>query len=201
MLALCLVFNCVGDWVIERASTESTAWLEHLTSPITLGINVSPQQFVNGGIKSQIDRLTKDNWINPAILEFELTHTNLLQVVDQHRDTLYALRELGVRIAIDKLGTGIVDTEKLLRCPADTLKIDRTLVGRMEHDVAARELVEHICRLGERFSLRVVAVGIETEEQQRLLLEMGCPEAQGFYFAEPVALARFQQFLNRAKSA
>ena len=191
----------VGDWVIERASTESTAWLEHLTSPITIGINISPQQFVKGAIKTQIERLTKDNWINPAILEFELTHTNLLQVIDQHRDTLYALRELGIRIAIDNLGTGIVDTEKLLRCPADTLKIDRTLIGRLEEDVAARELVEHICQLGERFSLRVVAVGVETAEQQKILLEMGCPEAQGFFFAEPIALARFQQFLNRAKSA
>ena len=111
----------VGDWVLEKACAESTTWLEHLISPILLGINVSPQQFVNDALKNQIERLSKDQWLDPSILELELSHDKLLQVVDQHRSALFQLRDLGVRIAIDNLGTSIVDTHKLLRCPADTL--------------------------------------------------------------------------------
>lgn len=187
----------VGDWVIERASVESTAWLEHLTAPITVGVNTSPHQFNNAGIKAQIERLTKDNWINPATLELELTHDNLLHVVDQHRSTLYALREMGVRIAIDNIGVGLVDTEKLLRCPADTLKIDRSLIAKIETDSNARSLAEHVCKLGERFSLRVVAVGVETEEQKKILAEFGQPDIQGYLYAEPVPLEQFQKFLMK----
>jgi EAL domain-containing protein (putative c-di-GMP-specific phosphodiesterase class I)/GGDEF domain-containing protein len=186
----------VGDWVLEHASCESVTWLEHLLSPITLGVNVSPQQFVHGAIRKQVARLAADQWLDPSILELELSHTNLLHVVDQHRSALYELCDLGVSIAIDNLGVGIVDTNKLLRCPADTLKIDRSVIARVETDGQAKALVEQICLLGQRFSLRVVAVGVEQESQRALLEDLGCTDAQGYLFAEPVPLDKFQQYLS-----
>ena len=186
----------VGDWALERAARESVTWLEHLISPIYLGINISPQQFSHDAIKNQIVRLSKDQWLDPAILELEMSHAHLLHVVDQHRSALFELRDLGVRIAIDNLGTDVVDAKKLLRCPADTLKIDRSLVASMESDASARTLIEQICRVGRRFQLRVVAVGVETGEQRRILEDMGCTDAQGFLFCKPVPLVEFQRFLN-----
>ena len=187
----------VGDWVLERAACESSTWLEHLVSPILLGINVSPQQFYNDAIKYQVDRLTKDQWLDPSILELELSHNNLLDVVDQHRTTLYQLRDAGVRIAIDNLGTTVVDTQKLLRCPADTLKLDRTLVAQVTEDLNSQRLVEQICQLGQKFQLRVVAVGVETEEQRQLLETLGCSDMQGYLLAEPIALESFHGFLAK----
>ncbi|MEM7079505.1 MAG: EAL domain-containing protein [Pseudomonadota bacterium] len=185
----------IGDWVLERSTCESATWLEHLVTPIKLGINTSPQQFVHDSIKSQIQRLASDNWVDPNIIELELTHDNLLQVVDQNRTTLYELRDMGVRIAIDNLGLGIVDTTKLLRCPADTLKIDRSIIAKIQTSEQARALVDQICRVGHRFSLRVVAVGVETEAQRNLLIDLGCTEAQGYLFAEPIPLERFHRYL------
>lgn len=190
----------VGDWVLEHAACESTTWLEHLVSPIYLGINISPQQFTHNAIKNQIMRLSKEQWLDPAILELEMSHANLLHVVDQHRTELFELRDLGVRIAIDNLGTGVVDTKKLLRCPADTLKIDRSLIASLETDASARTLIEQICRVGQRFQLRVVAVGVETEEQRRILEDLGCTDVQGFLFSSPVPLDEFQRLLTERRA-
>ena len=145
-------------------------------------------------------RLTLEEWLDPGILELEMSHDNLLHVVDQHRASLFQLRDSGVRIAIDNLGVGIVDTNKLLRCPADTLKIDRSLVARMEHDPSAHILVEQICQVGDRFQLRVVAVGVETETQRRLLENLGCTEAQGYLFSAPIPLRDFQRYLSDTHS-
>lgn len=189
----------VGDWVLERACSESATWLEHLVAPILLGINVSPQQFVNDAIKNQVQRLAKEQWLDPGILELEFSHDNLLHVVDQHRSTLFELRDHGVRVAIDNLGVGIVDTNKLLRCPADTLKIDRSLVANIEDDPSARTLVEQICNVGQRFNLRTVGVGVETESQRQILEDLGCTDAQGYLLSEPVPLESFQKFLAKAR--
>ena len=189
----------VGDWVLEQACTASAAWLEHRVNPMLLGINISPQQFVNDAIHKQIERLAKEQWLDPAILELELGHDKLLQVVDLHRSALFKLRDMGVRVAIDNLGTELVDTNKLLRCPADTLKIDRSLIANIEHDDAARRLVAQICQVGQRFSLRIVAVGVETEQQRQLLENLGCTDAQGYLFSQPVALDTFHTYLAQNK--
>ncbi len=185
----------VGDWVLERASCEAATWLEHLLAPITLGVNVSPQQFHKHAITRQIERLARDQWLDPAILELELSHESLLHVVDQHRAALFALRDMGVRVAIDNLGAGVLDTTKLLRCPADTLKIDRSLIAQIASDASARRLVTHICELGTRFQLRVVAVGVENEAQRDALIDCGCTVAQGYFYTAPVPLESFQRFL------
>ncbi|MEE4283117.1 MAG: EAL domain-containing protein, partial [Pseudomonadales bacterium] len=93
------------------------------------------------------------------------------------------------------LGVGVVDAKKLLRCPADTLKIDRTLLSTIEREDSVRTLVAQICQVAERFELRCVAVGIETESQRTLLENIGCSDAQGFLFSAPVALNNFNTYL------
>jgi EAL domain-containing protein (putative c-di-GMP-specific phosphodiesterase class I)/GGDEF domain-containing protein len=186
----------IGDWVLEHACRAASTWLEHLVTPVLLGINVSAQQFKNDTIKQQIRRLQRERWLDPSVLELELSHTNLLHLVDQHRTTLYELRDAGVRIAIDNVGAGIVDTDKLLRCPADTLKIDRSVISVLETDQDAQRLVAQIAELGQRFELRIVAVGVENEAQRAILEACGCTDAQGYLFAEPVPLEDFAAFLR-----
>ena len=190
----------VGDWVLEHACCESATWIEQAATPITIGVNISPAQFHQGGILEQVERLSRDQWLNPASLELEMSHEDLLHVVDQHRTTLYQLRDMGVRVAIDNLGQSVVDTNKLLRCPADTLKIDRTLISRIDSEAHAQTLVDQICQLAARFSLRTVAVGVESERQRQMLTAMGCVQAQGFLFAAPVPLEAFQSFLTAASN-
>lgn len=190
----------VGDWVLEQAAHRCASSFEHYLHPLTLGINVSPQQFSNASILDRVRELTANKGLNPAFLELELSHENLLQVIDRHRTTLYQLRDLGVRIAIDKLGIGVVDTSKLLRCPADTLKIDRGLIAQITLKDHARQLAAQICELGRRFNLRVVAVGVETEAQRDLLAQMGCQDAQGYLFAAPMTPQEFAALTDLGSS-
>ena len=162
-----------------------------------LGINVSPQQFHRDAIVERIDRFRAESWFDPGMLELELPQDAMLALVDQYRPLLYRLRDWGVRFALDNLGGSLIDAAKLLRCPVDTLKIDRTLVARMEEDREARELVSQICSLAERFELRVVAVGVEKTSQLTMLQRFGCTDVQGYLLSPPVSLEQFRAMLNQ----
>jgi len=190
----------IGDWVLDNACREAATWFEHLLEPIWLGINISPQQFHNGAIVDRIGRYRTERWFDPAMLELELSHDAMLALVDDHREQLYQLRDWGVRFALDNLGSSLIDASKLLRCPADTLKIDRSVISRMETDPQAAELVSQICQLGQRFELRVVAVGVERDSQQRTLAKAGCTDIQGYLFSPPVSLDQFRTLLTQAPS-
>ena len=176
----------IGDWVMEQACREASIWFEHLIDPMWLCVNVSTQQFVNRAITTQIARLRKERWLDPGMLELEMSLESLLHLVDCHREQLYTLRDWGVRFAIDNLGKTLIDADKLLRCPADTLKIDRGLSANMESNPATLKLIEQICDLGERFGLRVVAVGVESDAQLALLSDFGNIDIQGYLISPPV---------------
>jgi EAL domain-containing protein (putative c-di-GMP-specific phosphodiesterase class I)/GGDEF domain-containing protein len=187
----------IGDWVLDQACREAATWFEHLLEPLVLGINVSPQQFHNAAIVERISRYRAESWFDPAMLELELPQDAMLTLVDDYRAQLYRLRDWGVRFALDNLGSSLIDASKLLRCPADTLKIDRALICRMEEDREARELVAQICQLGQRFELRVVAVGVERPGQLTALEGFGCTDVQGYLFSPPVSLAQFRGMLEQ----
>ncbi|MEM7000521.1 MAG: bifunctional diguanylate cyclase/phosphodiesterase [Pseudomonadota bacterium] len=186
----------VGDWVLENTCSASSRWVQTLGQPMTIAVNTSPQQFRKDAIVEQIQRLVNQNWLQPDLIELELNHQALLHIVDQYRPTLYKLRDLGVRIAIDNLGLGLVDTPKLLRCPADTLKIDRTVVGALNTDSNAQRLVTQICNIGQRFDLEVIAVGVENSVQEAMLAAAGCEVMQGFMYAEPIPQKDFDAYLS-----
>ncbi len=187
----------IGDWALDNACREAATWFEHLVEPLSLGVNISAQQFHNGAIVARIGRYRAEHWFDPTLLELELPHQAMLRLVDEHREQLYQLRDWGVRFALDNLGSSLIDTTKLLRCPADTLKIDRTLISRMETDPLAGELVAQICQLGSRFGLRVVAVGVERQSQQSALAAVGCTDIQGYLYSPPVSLDQFRTLLNQ----
>lgn len=187
----------VGDWVLERACRETAGWLPRMVQPILLAVNVSPQQFHGRSIVTQIARNSAEHRLNPASLELELSHRNMLRVVDDFREQIYTLRDWGVRFAIDNLGGGLIEPEKLLRCPVDTLKIDRSVVSALTEDTQAANLAAQICELGERFNLRVVGVGVETEDQLQMLAEWGCTDAQGMLVSRPVPVTGFRQLMDR----
>jgi EAL domain-containing protein (putative c-di-GMP-specific phosphodiesterase class I) len=123
----------------------------------------------------------------------------MLLLVDEHRDQLYRLRDWGVRFAVDNLGTDLINFDRLLRCPADTLKIDRQLIDRVDSHPASADLVAEIASIGERFQLRVVAVGVETPEQLQTLRNLGEIEVQGYLLSPPVPIGEFQQLLEVGK--
>ncbi|MEE8244327.1 MAG: GGDEF domain-containing phosphodiesterase [Pseudomonadales bacterium] len=186
----------IGDWVLEKSCIQAATWFEQLIDPLLLTVNVSPQQFTKGVITKQIVRLNAEHWLDPSMLELELSHENMLHLVDQERGQLYRLRDMGVRFALDNLGSSLIDTNKLLRCPADSLKLDRSLVTALLDDPQSADLARGICHLGIRFGLRVVGVGVEQPEQLELLKSFGCTDVQGYLLSPPVPIDDFQALLQ-----
>ncbi|MFW6092883.1 MAG: EAL domain-containing protein [Pseudomonadota bacterium] len=187
----------IGDWVLGHACTEAAGWLDQHPSPLILGVNVSPQQFHNDALVKRVGHYHAERWFDPAMLELELPLEAFLTLVDDYRRQLYRLRDWGVRFALDNLGSGLIDAAKLLRCPADTLKIDRALVARVNHDPGAWELVSQICQLGNRFELRVIAVGVEDGDALATLQSLGCTEVQGYLYSPPLPPGDFRSMLAR----
>ena len=185
----------IGDWVLNTACRQATTWLEHLPRPLILGINISPQQFHQGAIYSQIKELVEQNWFDPRNLELEMGQSEFTRVLDTDRQTLFKLRDLGVRMALDRFGSDLIEPSHLLRLPVDTIKIDKTLVSRIDTDKDAHALIARVLEMGAAYGLRVVAVGVETQEQAELLAHLGCVEAQGFYFSKPMPATAVRQII------
>ena len=123
--------------------------------------------------------------IDPSLLTLELTETTLMRDLGAARESLKAIKELGVRVAIDDFGTGYASLSQLQRMPVDILKIDRSFVAALNDGGQGRELLQAILGVGEALSLAVVAEGIEERGQMATLEELGCEMAQGFLMGRP----------------
>jgi diguanylate cyclase (GGDEF)-like protein len=179
----------LGAWVLKTACRD----LRRLTEgPGRLAINLSARQFHTGGIVDQVRHAVTAAGIAPSRLELEITETVALHGHESTAETLRALKALGVRIALDDFGTGYSSLSYLRRFPIDTLKVDRSFVHDAAESEDASAIVRTIIAVGHQLGLRVVAEGVETLEQLRLLRLMGCDAAQGYYFSVPVPLAELE---------
>ena len=151
-----------------------------------MAINVSARQLFTDDLPLLVETLTAEHGISPQLLEVEVTETFVMNNPDQAMPILERLRALGVRIAIDDFGTGHSSLAYLRRLPADQLKIDRSFVAEVDHDATIRSIIGTIISLSRTLGLSVVAEGIETETQARLLTEAGCDVLQGHLFAMPL---------------
>ena len=185
----------IGDWVLDSVSTASQNWLELKLDPIYLTVNVSPQQFKGDALWQRIRKLIEHDWLDPTHLELEIPQSGLETLLDEDRTQVFALKDLGVRLALDHLGVVPIEPSRLLRLPVDTLKLDRQLIARLDNDDHARLLVEKLVELASSYRLRSVAVGVESDRQLELLAQLGCTDAQGYLLSEPMTTAQFRELL------
>ena len=134
----------------------------------------------------------------PERLELEITERVVMGNVEDNIRKLSILRGIGVTVAIDDFGTGYSSLSYLSKLPLDSLKIDRSFVSRMTGSAEAVSIVSTIITLGHGLKLKVIAEGVETEEQSQLLTRLGCDEAQGFLFAKPLPGERIEALLAEA---
>jgi diguanylate cyclase (GGDEF)-like protein/PAS domain S-box-containing protein len=176
----------VGRWALRQARDDYLRWRAAGLTAVRVAVNVSPLQLRHRDFIADIEKLVGTDAHASAGLELEITESVVMEDVKHSISSLRALRSLGVTVAIDDFGTGFSSLSYLARLPVDTLKIDRSFITDMTASPEGLSLVSTIINLAHSLKLNVVAEGVETEEQARLLRLLGCDEMQGFLFSKPV---------------
>jgi EAL domain-containing protein (putative c-di-GMP-specific phosphodiesterase class I) len=153
-------------------------------------------QLAQSDIHADVKQALELSSIDPGCVVVELTESVLMQNSEEVLAKLTRLKKLGVRIAIDDFGTGLSSLSYLHRFPIDILKIDRSFVEQLGRLDDGSGLVRAIIKLGETLGLEVVAEGIELEQQQRGLIELGCVAGQGFYYSKPAMLHELEHSIH-----
>jgi EAL domain-containing protein (putative c-di-GMP-specific phosphodiesterase class I) len=187
----------IGDWVLETACAQIKAWQRNKhTSKLVLSINVSAKQFHQEYFVEQVQAAVLENDINPALLKLELTESMLLNDADSTIETMNALKEIGVQFSLDDFGTGFSSLQYLKRIPLNQLKIDQTFVRDITVDSNDQAIVQTIIVMAKTLNLSVIAEGVESKEQQTLLLKSGCKHFQGYLFGKPLPIQEFDKKLK-----
>jgi len=178
----------MGDQVLIEACLRAKEWQEaHPHSPpLVMSVNLSARQLSRPELAETVEGILKETGLEASCLTLDVTETVYVRALAGSTATLNRLRDLGVRISIDDFGVGYSSLAYLKRLPADSLKIDRSFVRGLGEDVEDTAIVHTIIELAHTLGLEVIAEGVETEEQARLLSEMGCDLAQGYHFARPL---------------
>jgi diguanylate cyclase (GGDEF)-like protein/PAS domain S-box-containing protein len=190
----------VGRWALNEAVETHRRWHMSGLKAVCIAVNVSPMQLRNRNFVAEIRQAIGDDPMAAAGLELEITESLIMEDVRVSIGSLRAIRALGVRIAIDDFGTGFSSLSYLARLPVHTLKIDRSFVIDMGAGPEGLALVSTIINLAHSMKLNVIAEGVETEEQSRLLRLLNCDEIQGHWFGHPVPSDVFEAKYLGAKA-
>jgi EAL domain-containing protein (putative c-di-GMP-specific phosphodiesterase class I) len=186
----------IGGWVIAQACAQHAAWRREGLGAIAVSINMSALQLRDEGLVDLLRSAMRDNAVHPAHIEIELTESTLMDSAAQTLTQLHALKALGVLMSIDDFGTGYSSLAYLNRFPIDKLKIDRSFIHQMLDDPTELAIARAIIELGHTLGMRVVAEGVEREEQMATLRAAKCDELQGFFIARPMAADALADWLR-----
>jgi diguanylate cyclase (GGDEF)-like protein len=176
----------VGNWAIEAACRQLNFWTEQGFSQWTLSFNLSPIQFEQQDIFQVVSSMLEKYNLSPSRLILEVTESTALKNLDRSIELLTAFNHAGITVSIDDFGTGYSNLLMLSVLPAKELKIDKSFVSSMLENEKSRKLVETIINIARTMEMNVVAEGIETEQQQAVLTDLGCDFLQGFLFSRPL---------------
>lgn len=182
----------VGRWALGQAIADHLRWRGAGLAAVRIAVNVSPLQLRHRSFIADVRQAIGQDGYAAAGLELEITESLLMEDINLSIDSLQTIRAMGVSIAIDDFGTGFSSLSYLSRLPIDTVKIDRSFVLGMTTGQPGLALVSTIIDLAHAMHLKVVAEGVETEEQSRLLQGLQCDELQGFLFSKPIPVEQFE---------
>ena len=185
----------VGAWALKRAALDHRAWIESGFQAPRVAVNVSAIQLRQRDFVWQVEEAIMGGVV-PTAIDLELTESLLMEDIKGNIEKLKAVRDLGVTIAIDDFGTGYSSLGYLAQLPVHALKIDRSFVIRMQEDPDAMTLVSTMITLAHSLRLKVIAEGVETEEQARFLRLLRCDQMQGYLFSKPLPLPEMTALLR-----
>ncbi|MBU0752427.1 MAG: EAL domain-containing protein [Gammaproteobacteria bacterium] len=177
----------VGAWVMRTACLQLRGWIDAGHSGLRLSVNLSQHQFNDPDLAQTTAAAIADSGIDPACLELALSENTLSQSAARSHATLQALRDIGVRIALDRFGTGLSCLASLKQLPLTTLKVDLFFVHDLVESDSSRAIAQTVIDLGRALDLQTIAVGVEREEQRQMLQAMGCDLYQGFLATPPMS--------------
>lgn len=186
----------IGDWVLQQACQQAAKWAARYDGFKRLAVNLSGVQVQRGDIVEKVRRILNQCGLPPHMLELEITESVLMQHPEIAAQTLGGLREIGIELAIDDFGTGYSSLSYLKRFPIHILKIDRSFVMDIPHDANDTAITRAVIALGKSLQLKIVAEGVETEEQEQFLTREGCDIGQGYYYSRPLPVSDFTPLLD-----
>lgn len=186
----------LGEWVLRTACQQVQRWQQLSPSPIRVSVNLSMRQLQQPDLVDRVSVVLEETGLDPSLLVLELTETLMMQDAQQTRQTLWALRELGIGIAIDDFGTGYSSLNYLNQLPINGLKLDRSFIKEVETNDGAATISTAIIAMAQSLRLKIVAEGVETLTQLSFLRDRGCQTIQGFLYSPPLPAAEIQALLQ-----
>ncbi|UGQ37256.1 EAL domain-containing protein [Janthinobacterium sp. PLB04] len=186
----------IGDWVLRTACAQTRAWQLAGHGPLRLAVNLSARQFKQRNLLHAVAQALAETGLDAAHLELELTESMVMHNVEQATAIMANLKALGVQLSIDDFGTGYSSLAYLRHFPIDVLKIDKTFVSDITHSDDDAAIVRAIISLAHSLRLKVIAEGVETEQQLAFLRQQGCDQMQGYLFSRPLAAPAFEALLH-----
>jgi diguanylate cyclase (GGDEF)-like protein/PAS domain S-box-containing protein len=193
----------LGAWVLREACMQAKQFQARspMWSGLTMSVNLSGGQLGQHDLVELIAGAHQDGDLSPEHLQLEMTESVLMDDAPNTITILRSLKDLGVLLGVDDFGTGYSSLAYLKRFPVDVLKIDRSFVSGLAEGVEDSAIVAAVVSLADTIGLRTIAEGVETAAQRRILVDLGCPRAQGFLFARPMTAAQADAALDEAALA
>ncbi|MDO9286967.1 MAG: EAL domain-containing protein [Aquabacterium sp.] len=190
------LIGVIGEWVLRRVCEQLAAWHQAGLRDVRVAFNLSAMQLQRPDLARHLQSVLSDTGADPTCLGIEITESMLMGDVEQAASVLRAIKALGIEISLDEFGTGSSSLNILSRLPIDVVKVDRSLV----HDVTAPtqqvSVTRAIINMAHGLQMKVLAAGVETEGQLRLLVSNGCDQIQGFWFSAPLPADGFAALLR-----
>jgi EAL domain-containing protein (putative c-di-GMP-specific phosphodiesterase class I) len=197
------LISALGDWVLVEAARQMKDWQVRYPTPLnlTMNVNISSQQFTRDRLVERVEQILRETELDARHLKLEITENLVMESIETATRLMHRLRALGVQLAIDDFGTGYSSLSYLHRFPVTTLKVDRSFVMRMNDNNENTEIVRTILMLARNLGMDVVAEGVETNGQLRLLRESFCEYGQGYFFCKPVPAEEAWDLLSKLPTA
>jgi len=185
----------LGDWVVRSACRQNQAWRDAGLDPIIVSVNVSPRQFEEARLVERIAGALEHSALAPDGLELEVTESLIMRDMIQSVGKMRALKSMGLSLSIDDFGTGYSSLSALKSFPISTLKIDKSFIRDLADNTDDQAITMAVISLAHKLNLRVIAEGVETEQQRTFLRTHECDEMQGYLFSRPVPPAHIARLL------
>jgi polar amino acid transport system substrate-binding protein len=187
----------IGLEVLSIACTQNVEWQKAGYPPVRVAVNLSPSQFQQRNLVEIISEVIKSTNLQPCYLELEITESIAMNDFEFTIEVISKLQMMGIHISLDDFGTGYSSLSYLKNLPINTLKIDKSFIDDITVSSSGKDISRALVMIAHSFNLIVVAEGVETEEQFKILEEQGCDVVQGYLFSKPVCSEEFEKMLTK----